>query len=84
MAAALCAELDSAGTVERGENRHQHRRDKCKGAVTQKCADKGGYRRKRGGSWKERQGGMERGEKMKWFGQQPVCCLCCCFGSEML
>lgn len=29
-------ELDSAGTVERGENRHQHRRDKCKGVVTQK------------------------------------------------
>lgn len=69
MAAALCAELDSAGTVERGKNRHQHRRDKCKGVVTQKCADKGGYRRKRGGSWKERQGGMEREKKMKWFGQ---------------
>lgn len=39
--ATLCVELDLAGTVERGENRHQTRRDKCKGAVAQKFADKG-------------------------------------------
>lgn len=67
MAAALCAELDSAGTVERGENRHQHRRDKCKGVVTQKCADKGGLQAEE--RWlMEREAGRNGERKKKWNG----------------